>query len=70
VYGFTANSWKDTQSKIREDPLLAIKRREQAMMQAVMVNPLKVKEMKDKKKELKRLKKEGIEKEYNYIVYD
>ncbi|KAF9397594.1 RNA-splicing factor, partial [Podila epigama] len=47
-----ANSVKDIQAKIREDPLLAIKRREQASLEAVMKNPIRLRqlqEMKDKK---------------------
>lgn len=57
IYGFQANSFKDIQSKIREDPLLAIKRRENASLQAAMLNPLRVRELKDKKKERKAKKR-------------
>ncbi|TPX46133.1 hypothetical protein SeMB42_g00756 [Synchytrium endobioticum] len=46
VYGMTANTIRDTQAKIRDDPLLAIKKREQASLQAVLANPIKVKKMK------------------------
>ncbi|RKO94021.1 Pre-mRNA splicing factor-domain-containing protein, partial [Blyttiomyces helicus] len=45
AYGITANTIRDTQNKVRDDPLLAIKRREQASLQAVLSNPLKVKEL-------------------------
>ncbi len=67
-----ANSAQDLASKIREDPLLAIKQQEQAALQALMTNPAmrkKIKEMKarkegregeskEEKKERKRRKKE------------
>ncbi|KAF9454078.1 hypothetical protein P691DRAFT_630682, partial [Macrolepiota fuliginosa MF-IS2] len=65
-----ANTARDIASKIREDPLLAIKQQEQAAYQSLMSNPLRLREMqerngikpkKDKKKEKeerKRLKAE------------
>ena len=68
-----ANSTRDIQSKIREDPLLAIKQQEQAAYQALMSNPLRLREMQErngikpkkdkhernkKKEERKRLKAE------------
>ncbi|TPX32502.1 hypothetical protein SmJEL517_g04401 [Synchytrium microbalum] len=64
VYGMTANTIRDTQSKIREDPFLAIKKREQASIQAVMSNPIRTKKLKeelgiddsDKKKKKKHKK--------------
>ncbi|RKF75529.1 putative pre-mrna-splicing factor cwc25 [Golovinomyces cichoracearum] len=40
-----ANSARDINSKIREDPLLAIKRQEQAAYEAVMNDPLKRKQL-------------------------
>jgi len=66
-----ANSTRDIAAKIREDPLLAIKQQEQAAYQALISNPLRLREMqerngikpkKDKKKEKKREKHEKKEK--------
>ncbi|KAJ3195675.1 RNA-splicing factor, partial [Dinochytrium kinnereticum] len=54
VYGSNANTSRDIQNKIREDPLLAIKKREQASLQAVLNNPLRVKALKEAKKEKKK----------------
>lgn len=45
-----ANSVRDTQAKVRDDPLLAIKKQEQAQYEALMSNPLKLKEMRDAQK--------------------
>ena len=71
-YGAHANSVRDTFSKLREDPLLAIKRREQETLKAVLSNPLKLRQLqlargihedptkassKDPKKKLKKHKK-------------
>ncbi|CAG8831275.1 2348_t:CDS:2, partial [Gigaspora margarita] len=42
-----ANSYRDTQSKIREDPLLLIKKTEQANIKAIFTNPIKMKELKE-----------------------
>ncbi|KAL5533923.1 hypothetical protein ACEPAG_383 [Sanghuangporus baumii] len=61
-----ANTARDVASKIREDPLLAIKQQEQAAYQALMSNPLRLKEMqkkagikdKDKKDKDKKDKKD------------
>lgn len=61
----TANTIRDTQSKIREDPLLSIKKREQFMVQSVLSNPVKLKQLQkqqlaasesNKKKEKKKKK--------------
>ncbi|THH33162.1 hypothetical protein EUX98_g1069 [Antrodiella citrinella] len=60
-----ANTIRDTAAKIREDPLLAIKQQEQAAYEALMANPLRLREMqerngikpKDKKKDKKEKKK-------------
>ncbi|WWC70662.1 uncharacterized protein I206_104613 [Kwoniella pini CBS 10737] len=52
-----ANSARDTASKIREDPLLAIKKQEQAALAALMNRP-------DIRKQLKAAKKEKSGKEY------
>ena len=43
-----ANTARDTASKIREDPLLAIKQQEQAAYQALMSNPLRLREMQER----------------------
>lgn len=56
-----ANSAMDIAAKIREDPLLAIKRQEQAAYQAMMNNPAlrkKMKELKEKRSESKEERKE------------
>ncbi|KIJ66319.1 hypothetical protein HYDPIDRAFT_86198 [Hydnomerulius pinastri MD-312] len=66
-----ANNTRDVASKIREDPLLAIKQQEQAAYQALMSNPLRLREMQERngikpkkdKKEKKQEKKEKKEKE-------
>ena len=43
-----ANNARDIQSKIREDPLLAIKQQEQAAYQSLMSNPLRLREMQER----------------------
>lgn len=43
-----ANTVRDTAAKIREDPLLAIKQQEQAAYQALMSNPLRLKQLQEK----------------------
>ncbi|KAJ3122924.1 RNA-splicing factor [Nowakowskiella sp. JEL0407] len=48
IYGKTANTYKDIQAKIRDDPMLAIKKREQASLQATLNNPYKLKALKKK----------------------
>lgn len=57
-----ANTARDTASKIREDPLLAIKQQEQAAYQALLSNPLRLKELQErngvKPKKEKKDKKE------------
>ncbi|EIW87055.1 hypothetical protein CONPUDRAFT_96258 [Coniophora puteana RWD-64-598 SS2] len=62
-----ANTARDIASKIREDPLLAIKQQEQAAYQALMSNPLRLREMQQRngvkpKKDKKEKKKEKKEK--------
>ncbi|KZP25438.1 hypothetical protein FIBSPDRAFT_390870 [Athelia psychrophila] len=65
-----ANSARDLAAKIREDPLLAIKQQEQAAYQALMANPLRLREMQERngiktkkdKKDKKRDKKEKKDK--------
>ncbi|OCF55022.1 pre-mRNA-splicing factor CWC25 [Kwoniella mangroviensis CBS 10435] len=63
-----ANSARDTASKIREDPLLAIRKQEQAALQALMNRPdirkqlkaaKKEKESKEERKARKKAEKEG-----------
>ncbi|KAJ9127141.1 hypothetical protein QFC24_001378 [Naganishia onofrii] len=61
-----ANNAQDIAAKIREDPLLAIKRQEQLAYQAMMNNPAlrkQVKAIKEKKGESKEEKKERKRKE-------
>lgn len=62
-----ANNARDIAAKIREDPLLAIKQQEQAAYQALLSNPLRLREMqerngivskKDKEKKHKKDKEE------------
>ncbi|KAI0719945.1 Pre-mRNA splicing factor-domain-containing protein [Cerioporus squamosus] len=43
-----ANTLRDTAAKIREDPLLAIKQQEQAAYQALMSNPLRLRELQER----------------------
>lgn len=62
-----ANTVRDTAAKIREDPLLAIKQQEQAAYQALMSNPLRLKQLQEKngikakkdKKEKRKRKEKG-----------
>ncbi|KAL5535819.1 CWC25 [Sanghuangporus sanghuang] len=69
-----ANTARDVASKIREDPLLAIKQQEQAAYQALMSNPLRLKEMqkkvgirdKDKKYKDKKDKKDKKSKKHKH----
>ncbi|TFY79554.1 hypothetical protein EWM64_g4454 [Hericium alpestre] len=58
-----ANTARDTAAKIREDPLFAIKQQEAAAYEALMSNPLRLREMQERngikpKKEKKKEKKE------------
>ncbi|KAJ7070843.1 hypothetical protein C8F01DRAFT_1206514 [Mycena amicta] len=60
-----ANNARDIASKIREDPLFAIKQQEQASYQALLSNPLRLREMQErngikpkKDKKAKKLEKE------------
>ncbi|KAL1676141.1 Pre-mRNA splicing factor-domain-containing protein [Schizophyllum commune] len=62
-----ANTARDIASKIREDPLLAIKRQEQAAYEALMNNPLRLREMQERagvkvKKDKSERKREKEEK--------
>ena len=43
-----ANTVRDTAAKVREDPLFAIKQQEQAAYQALMSNPLRLKQLQEK----------------------
>jgi hypothetical protein len=54
MYGLFANSVRDIQTKVRDDPLLAFKRQEQAALEAMMKNPIKVARIKEKKKKRDR----------------
>ncbi|ORY04206.1 hypothetical protein K493DRAFT_311432 [Basidiobolus meristosporus CBS 931.73] len=61
-----ANTYRDTQAKVREDPLLAIRRREQESLKMIMNNPLKMKQYEkqlSKKKDKKKSKKSKRDKE-------
>lgn len=49
-YGYGANTYRDVQSKIREDPLLAIKRKEHDAVQQIIKRIPIVKQKKEKKK--------------------
>jgi hypothetical protein len=51
IYGLSANNVKDIAAKVFNDPLLAIKKREQASLDAVLRNPLLVKKLKREKRE-------------------
>ena len=64
-----ANNARDIAAKIREDPLLAIKQQEQAAYQALLSNPLRLREMQERagmkvkdKKDKKDRKREKEEK--------
>ncbi|KAK0208821.1 Pre-mRNA splicing factor-domain-containing protein [Desarmillaria ectypa] len=62
-----ANNARDIAAKIREDPLLAIKQQEQAAYEALMANPLRLREMQERngikpKKDKKQRKSEKEEK--------
>ena len=54
VYGLSANTSRDVQNKIREDPLFAFKRQEQASLEALMNNPLRLKQLKKQAEKMKR----------------
>ncbi|KAF8640622.1 hypothetical protein AX17_000283 [Amanita inopinata Kibby_2008] len=61
-----ANNVRDITAKIREDPLLAIKQQEQAAYQALMSNPLRLRELQERngikpKKDKKERRKEREE---------
>lgn len=60
-----ANTYRDTQAKIREDPLFLIKKTEQANIKSIVSNPLKMREIQEKsnkKKEKKEKKKKSSKK--------
>ncbi|KAJ9071132.1 RNA-splicing factor, variant 2 [Entomophthora muscae] len=52
----SANSLRDTQSKVREDPLLMIKKMEKASLDRYLNNPLKLNQLKEAKKPKKEKK--------------
>ncbi|KAJ3253788.1 RNA-splicing factor [Boothiomyces macroporosus] len=60
VYGLLANTQRDFQNKVRDDPLLEFRRQEQLTLEAMLKNPLRLKELQKRKEkeERKRLKKE------------
>ncbi|KAG5457330.1 MAG: Pre-mRNA splicing factor-domain-containing protein [Olpidium bornovanus] len=53
-----ANSKRDIQAKVREDPLLAIRRQEQASIETIISNPLKMREIEREKERRRKEKKE------------
>ncbi|KAI1317516.1 RNA-splicing factor [Mortierella claussenii] len=64
-----ANSIRDIQAKVREDPLLAIKRQEQSSMELLMKNPIRMRQLKEsregkdsKKKKSKKSKEDKADK--------
>ncbi|KAF9269974.1 hypothetical protein L218DRAFT_992647 [Marasmius fiardii PR-910] len=62
-----ANTARDVAAKVREDPLFAIKQQEQAAYEALMSNPLRLREMQERngiqpKKDKKERKREKEEK--------
>ncbi|KAI8911843.1 Pre-mRNA splicing factor-domain-containing protein [Gorgonomyces haynaldii] len=61
TYGLQANTARDIQQKIREDPLFAFKRQEQASLQAILNNPLRLKQLKKMKEEKKKKKSQSPE---------
>ncbi|KAI8985896.1 Pre-mRNA splicing factor-domain-containing protein [Pilobolus umbonatus] len=54
-----ANTERDIQAKIREDPLLMIKKREQMALKAIVDNPFKMKELRKKEKKEKKKKSDS-----------
>ncbi|KAF9917463.1 RNA-splicing factor [Lobosporangium transversale] len=54
-----ANSVRDIQAKIREDPLLAIKKQEQASMELLMKNPIRMRQLKEGKENKEHKKKKS-----------
>ncbi|KAI1788819.1 Pre-mRNA splicing factor-domain-containing protein [Ganoderma leucocontextum] len=61
-----ANSVRDTAAKIREDPLLAIKQQEQAAYQALIANPLRLREMQERNGIKPKEKKDKKEKKHKH----
>jgi hypothetical protein len=61
VYGLFANTARDIQAKVREDPLLVFRKQEQASLEAMMKNPLRVKDLKTKHHKVKSKHKDNIE---------
>jgi hypothetical protein len=54
IYGVHANTARDFQAKVREDPLLVFRKQEQSSLEAIMNNPLRVKELKEKGRRTKK----------------
>lgn len=66
-----ANTARDVAAKVREDPLFAIKQQEQAAYEALMSNPLRLREMQERngmkpKKEKKRDKEEKKKRKHKH----
>ncbi|KAI9183699.1 RNA-splicing factor [Blastocladiella emersonii ATCC 22665] len=59
-----ANTARDLMSKVRDDPMFAIKRREQEAIQRMLSNPIQVKSLQEKHKKNKKEKKEKKEKRH------
>ncbi|KAJ7246322.1 Pre-mRNA splicing factor-domain-containing protein [Mycena haematopus] len=69
-----ANSARDIAAKIREDPLLAIKQQEQAALEALKANPLRLRELQErngiKSKKDKKMKKEERKEERRRLRHE
>ncbi|KAH8809608.1 Pre-mRNA splicing factor-domain-containing protein [Flagelloscypha sp. PMI_526] len=59
VIGRNANNPQDTAAKIREDPLLAMKKQDQSSYEALMTNPLRLRQMQEANET--ELKKDKVE---------
>ena len=64
--GGNANSIRDLASKIREDPLLAIKKQEQKAYEELMKNPKRLKELRDAREAANGGKKDKKEKKHKH----
>ena len=53
IYGVNANSDRDMQAKIRDDPLFMVKQREQAYLKAALQNPIQLRNLQKKSHEKK-----------------
>lgn len=50
IYGSLANTQRDFAAKVREDPLLVFRKQEQEAMEAMIANPVRMKEIQKVKK--------------------